>query len=150
MRSMKNLLRTAALSTTAILVLAGLAFSQDTGQQPTQSQQNAPNTGGRKGHWRHKGGNEDTRLEHLSRQLNLTDDQKTKLKPILRNEWQEMKPVHDDTSLSQQQKREKMKSIHEKYRSDIAGVLTPEQQEKWKNMQEHRSKHHRGKEAPQS
>jgi Spy/CpxP family protein refolding chaperone len=147
---MKNLLRTAALSMAASLALAGLAFPQDTSQQPAPSPQTAPNPGLRRGRWHHKGGNEDTRLERLSRQLNLTNDQKTKLKPILHNEWQEMKPIHDDTSLSQDQKREKMKSIHEKYRSDIAGVLTPEQQEKWKNMQEHRMKHHGRKQAPQS
>ena len=147
---MKKVLGKAAFLLATTLVLGGMALSQDTGTQAP------PATGektGHRHHWR-KGGDENKRLEHLSHELNLTEDQKTKFKPILHNGWQEMQPVRDDSSLSKDQKRDKMKSIHDKYQSDIAGVLTPEQQDKWKNMQshhrEHHGDHHAKKDASQS
>jgi Spy/CpxP family protein refolding chaperone len=46
-----------------------------------------------------------------------------------------------------------MKSIHEKYRAQVEGVLTPDQQEKWKNMQSNRMQHggmKKSGEAPQN
>jgi hypothetical protein len=43
----------------------------------------------------------------------LEDDQKEKLKPILQDQHKQMKAVRDDTSLTQDQKHEKMKQIHE-------------------------------------
>jgi protein CpxP len=73
-------------------------------------------------------------LQMLSEKLNLTDDQKAKLKPILENQAQQMKAVHDDTSLSQEQRKAKKKALHESFHDQINGVLTPEQQTKWKQM----------------
>jgi Spy/CpxP family protein refolding chaperone len=70
----------------------------------------------------------------LSEKLNLTDDQKAKLKPILEDQAQQMKAVRDDTSLSQEQRKAKKKALHESFHDQINGVLTPEQQAKWKQM----------------
>jgi len=47
----------------------------------------------------------ESRLEEISKQLNLTDDQKAKLKPILQDEAQQMKTLHEDTSLTHEQKK---------------------------------------------
>lgn len=73
-------------------------------------------------------------LQMLSEKLNLTDDQTAKLKPILEDQAQQMKAVHDDTSLSQEQRKAKKKALHESFHDQINGVLTPEQQAKWKQM----------------
>jgi len=75
-------------------------------------------------------------LQFLSEKLSLTDDQKAKLKPILEDQAQQMKAVRDDPSLSQDQKRAKMKGIHESFHDQINGVLTPEQQTKLKQMKQ--------------
>lgn len=75
-------------------------------------------------------------LEWLGQQLNLTDDQKEKLKPILQDQHKQMKAVRDDTSLTQDQKHEKMKQIHESTHTQIQAILTPEQQEKFKQLKE--------------
>ena len=48
------------------------------------------------------------RLEWLSQQLNLTEDQKKQLKPILAGEFKQMRAVGEDVSLTQDQKGEKM------------------------------------------
>lgn len=76
------------------------------------------------------------RLQKISDALNLTDDQKEKLKPILQDEVDQMKTVRDDTSLTQDQKKAKVKQIHEANKPKVNDVLTPEQQAKWKKMKQ--------------
>ena len=66
--------------------LSGLAFAQDAAPQADAPQ--APPA--RMGHRHGMEGDGNARFQHLSRELNLTDDQKTKLKPILESEWQEI------------------------------------------------------------
>lgn len=78
----------------------------------------------------------ESRLEEMSKQLNLTDDQKAKLKPILQDEGQQMKAVHEDTSLTHEQKKAKMKDIREAHRPQIDQILTPDQQKKWEEMKQ--------------
>jgi periplasmic protein CpxP/Spy len=69
-------------------------------------------------------------LDWLSQQLNLTDDQKTKLQPIFKDEERQISAVRNDSSLTQDQKHEKYKQIHEANRPQIEAVLTPEQRQK--------------------
>ena len=76
----------------------------------------------------------DAHLQMLAEKLNLTDEQKAKLKPILQDQSQQLKALHDDTSLSPEQKTAKKKSIHESFQDQINAVLTPEQQTKFKEM----------------
>jgi periplasmic protein CpxP/Spy len=113
----------------AVLLFFGcslVARAQDTGtQQPNPQAQTGMHHGQR--------GN---RLEWLSKQLNLTDDQKAKVKPILDDQGKQMRAVREDTSLSQEQKRDKMKEIHEKTDSQINDILTPEQQKKFADLKE--------------
>jgi len=83
-------------------------------------------------------------LQILSEKLNLSEDQKAKLRPLLQDEAQQMRAVRDDSSLSQEQKRAKIKSIHESFQPQINGVLTPEQQAKWKQMKEEAKEQYKG------
>jgi Spy/CpxP family protein refolding chaperone len=55
-----------------------------------------------------------------------------------------MKAVRDDSSLSQEQKRAKMKSIHESFQDKINAVLTPEQQAKFKQLRQEQMEKHKG------
>ena len=73
-------------------------------------------------------------LQMLSEKLNLTDDQETKLRPVLQEREQQLKAMHDDSSLSQDQNRAKLTAIHESLYEQINAVLTPEQQDKFKEM----------------
>ena len=112
----------------AILVLsaAGVTFAQTSPQAPAADKQAGMHQ---------KGESAEQHLQMLSEKLNLTDDQKAKLKPILQDQMQQMKAVREDTSLSEDQKHAKMKSIHESLHEQINAVLTPEQQTKFKEMQ---------------
>ena len=139
---MSKTLNTAVWILASAVGLSGLAMAQ---AAPAQTEPAAP---AKMDHAHGMQSQPEGRLERMSRELSLTDDQKAKLKPIFESEWQEMKPVHDDASLSQDQKREKMKSVHEKYRAQVEGVLTPEQTEKWKKMQSNRMDHEKHGEAP--
>ena len=51
-------------------------------------------------------------LDHLSRMLNLTDDQKAKIKPILEDTTAQAQSLSKDTSLSPQDRHAKMRLIH--------------------------------------
>lgn len=70
------------------------------------------------------------KLQTLSSELNLTDDQKAQLKPILQDEAQQLKALHDDTSLSPDQKKAKVAEIRQSHKSQVSSILTPEQQKK--------------------
>ena len=88
-------------------------------------------------------------LERLTKELNLTDEQKAQVKPILDEQSKQMRATQEDTSLTQDQKREKMKQIHQTTHSQINGVLTPEQQKKFAEMkEEHKGQREGSKENP--
>jgi protein CpxP len=89
------------------------------------------------------------RLEWLSGHLNLTEDQKKELKPILADEFKEMRAVGEDASLTHDQKRERMKQIHEASRPQVQNILTPEQRQKFAQMKEE-AKERRGDEKDEA
>jgi Spy/CpxP family protein refolding chaperone len=80
------------------------------------------------------------KLQRMSSELNLTDDQKTKLKPILQNEVGQLKTVRDDTSMSADAKQAKMKEIHSSAKQQINTILTPDQQQKLATMKSEKEK----------
>ena len=127
-----------SILTILVLLAAGLTFAQ-TSQEPQTS---TPDKHAGMRH--HNGESADQHLQMLSEKLNLTDDQKAKLKPILQDQMQQMKAVRDDSSLSQEQRRAKMKSIHESFHDQINAVLTPEQQAKFKQMGQEQMEKHKG------
>jgi protein CpxP len=124
-----------SILTVLVLLAAGLTFAQ-------ASQESQAPTADKHAGMHHDAESADQQLQMLSEKLNLTDDQKAKVKPILQDQMQQMKAVREDSSLSQEQKRAKMKSVHESLHDQINAVLTPEQQAKFKQMrQEHMEKH---------
>jgi periplasmic protein CpxP/Spy len=80
----------------------------------------------------------DQRLQHMTRQYNLTEDQQTKIKPILEQEQQQMQTLRSDTSMSQQDRMSKIRELRQSTNEQIKGVLTPDQQKKWEAMQNRR------------
>jgi len=76
-------------------------------------------------------------LEQMAKELNLTDDQKAKVKAAMEDQMTKMKAVHEDANLSPEDKRAKMKEIHDGFVAQMKTILTPEQFEKWqKHMQQ--------------
>src|SRR5260370_19628903 len=67
-------------------------------------------------------------LEAAVESLNLTDDQKAKVKDIFADAKTKKQAVSSDASLSEEQKKAKMKELHSGIMAKLNGVLTPEQQ----------------------
>ncbi len=68
--------------------------------------------------------------------LNLTDEQKEKLRPIVAGENQQLEALRSDTSMSQEQKMQKANQIREEASPKIKAILTPEQLKKLAELQD--------------
>lgn len=82
--------------------------------------------------------------------MNLTDDQKTKIAAIRADAKDQMKAVRKDTSLTDEQRQQKMKQIHLDTRKQVWAVMTPEQQKTWAQEQRERRQAKKAGEAPAS
>jgi len=81
---------------------------------------------------------------HLGKQLaelNLTDAQKSQIKPILMDHHKAVKAIREDSKLTADEKKAKVKELSKDAHEKIAAILTPEQKDKLKAM------HHKGKGA---
>ena len=59
--------------------------------------------------------------------LNLTADQQSKLKAIKKDQKAQSKAIRADSSLSQEQKKQKMKELHGSFSQKKNAILTPDQ-----------------------
>ncbi|HEY6308613.1 MAG TPA: hypothetical protein VI488_19380 [Candidatus Angelobacter sp.] len=122
-----KLMRTVVLL--AISLLGTAAFAQQNpppppgGNQPQQGQ-------------RHGMPSVDDQVKMLSDRLNLTADQQTKIKPILEDQRTQMQALMKDDSLSQDDRRAKMRSLRESTNSKIRDVLTDDQKKQFDEMQQ--------------
>jgi len=122
-----------------------LGYSLPARAQYGGSQQSNPPAQSEMHHGQH--GN---RLDWLSKELNLTDEQKAKVKPILDDQEKQMHAIRDDNSLNQEQKHEKMMKIHETTHSQINANLTPDQQKKFAELKEQHMGQQKGNPPDQS
>jgi Spy/CpxP family protein refolding chaperone len=76
------------------------------------------------------------RLQAAVESLNLTDDQRAKVKDVFADAKTKRQAVFSDTSLSDDQKKAKMKELHEGTLAKVNDVLTPEQQTELKSKME--------------
>ena len=67
------------------------------------------------------------KLEELSKQLNLTPEQKAKLLPILKADAPKIQAIKDNTSLTKLQKLEQIRAVHQESDPQVKAILTPEQ-----------------------
>jgi len=132
----------------AALALAGLqAFAQDK-DKPDQSTQQPANPGAQPNPSDQKqaGGQGDqskeavpdtevaarvdARLQQLTTELGLSDDQKAQIKPILVDAARRLQAVKNDPQRSVESKQGKMDEIHDSARGQIRQFLTPDQNKK--------------------
>ena len=137
------------LSMATMLIFSAAAFAgapQDaqSSQQPSAQSGTGQGHGAGEGHGRAMGMNADAMLERMSKDLNLTDDQKTKIKPILEEQTKQMQDARQSTSTSDQDRRAKMKQIHENTMSQIRPILNSDQQKKLEEMMSRRGERSEG------
>ncbi len=105
------------------------ATSQAAPAPPSSTQQSAPATTNQNS--AQAPANEDN-------PLNLTDEQKAKLRPIIADENQQMEALRNDNSLTQEQKIDKANQVRAQASPKIKAILTPEQLQKLAQMQQER------------
>jgi Spy/CpxP family protein refolding chaperone len=72
-------------------------------------------------------GTPESRLENMRTQLNLSDEQVAKLKPMLEEETGKLKAIKEDASLSDGQKKEQSRGLVTAFREKLGSVLSTEQ-----------------------
>jgi Spy/CpxP family protein refolding chaperone len=124
------------LSATCLAVLIGTSASYAVGQQPTPPPANQPipsesiptTTGG----WP----TPEEAVTRMSSKLNLTDDQKAKITPIIADRQTQMRALMADTSGRRMQKARKAKSIMSDSDKKIEAILTSDQKKTYAEMKE--------------
>ena len=141
----KHFLLTAAFA--GVLISgASLAVAQDSTQSGSAAPQSQEQESGGGRH--HHEMDPAKRTQHLTKKLNLTADQQSKVQALLQDEKTQMQSMMQDTSGSQQDRRAKFMEVHKNTDDQIRATLTPDQQKKWDEMQSNREermlKHHGG------
>jgi protein CpxP len=116
-----------SLFLTGALVVAGSAAFAQSDSPAQQSTPMAPGP--------HHGMSADDQLARMTKDLNLTSDQATQIKPILVSRQQQMMTLRQDQSMSQEDKMAKMKSLREDSNTKIAAVLNDTQKQQFAEMQ---------------
>jgi len=118
--------------TTAACVLSGLVgigqsmfAGQEAGGTPPTAQQARPARG-----------RLERQLQTMSETLNLTEEQKARIRPILQNRNKQLEDLRADSSLPQGLARAKAAEIRRSARQQIDQILTPEQREKQKAIRQ--------------
>lgn len=128
-----------AVLTTA-MIFGSAAFAQDQQQSAPGAQQQE------QGQWKHgrrgmHSMDPQARLDRMAKHLNLTDDQKARIQPIIENSSQQMKALRDDAAADRQARRAKAMEIQKNTMDQIRPILTAEQQQKLADMRQKRMEH---------
>src|SRR5215470_17504221 len=70
------------------------------------------------------------KVEAISKQLDLTPQQKIKMLPILRDELPKVEAIKNDNSLSKIQKVQQIRAIHQQTDPQMKAILSPAQYQK--------------------
>ncbi len=121
------------LSVIAAMVLGGLVACST-----LATAQNA-NSNGKKGGKRGMPTVEQ-QLDRMSERLNLTDEQKPKVKEVLEQERKKWQELRSDSSMEQSARREKFQEIRKDSEKKMKAILTEEQFKKYQEMSSRRGK----------
>ena len=89
----------------------------------------------------------DDHVKHLTKELNLTEDQQAKVKSILEEQQKQMAALRQDSTLSPEDRRAKFQEIHQKTSQEIREALNKDQQRKFDELESKRKdrmKEHHG------
>ncbi|MGH9522052.1 MAG: hypothetical protein ACRD3E_05940 [Terriglobales bacterium] len=71
-------------------------------------------------------------------QLNLTADQQSQLKQFTQDQRAQMQALRSNASLTPEQRQQQIKQLREANHQKVMGILTPDQQAQFKQMQQQR------------
>jgi protein CpxP len=120
---MSKLSLVAAMALGGLVVCSTLATAQDS--------TNAPDKKGGK-----RGMSVDQVMERYTEQLSLTDAQKPNVKTVIEDSKKKRRELFRDSSLDQEQKREKFRAVMDDQNKKMKEILTPDQFTKYQEMNE--------------
>ena len=139
---MKNQLCRLAISgllATGLTLCSAAAFAQqDNAPAPDAS---TPQQGSGHGQWGGHQQTPDERVARMTKRYNLSSDQQSQIKPILANQQQQMQALRLDSSLSQEDRMAKVKSIRLDSSTKIQALLNDGQKQKFAQDQQRRQEH---------
>ncbi len=127
---MRNKLFTLAMAATLALGVTGAALAQDTPPPPPDQAQGQQGRGPMRM-------DPDRQLEHMTKELDLSADQQSQIKPVLIDRQQKMQAIFQDQSLAREDRRAKMQAIRAESQAKIEAVLNDQQKQKYEAMQQH-------------
>lgn len=89
------------------------------------------------------------KIERMKKDLNLTEEQTAAVEKSLAESHQKMKAVHDNKSLTEDQKKAEVKKFKQEQHDNLKSILTEEQWKKFEEQKKHH-KHQAGKAGFQS
>lgn len=78
------------------------------------------------------------RMDKMKTDLNLTDAQVDKIKEQRKNSMEKMKDIRENSSLSQDQKKEKFMELRKSSHENMSTILTADQLKKWEEQKHSR------------
>jgi Spy/CpxP family protein refolding chaperone len=83
-----------------------------------------------------RGAGIEQRVNRMAQDLNLKEEQKTKLKAVFEDQEKKLGALREDTSLSRQERQTKGRGIREDFDKKMKDILTPEQFQKMQKNRE--------------
>lgn len=87
---------------------------------------------------------------HDRPELGLSQEQKDQMKQIRKTQREKMQAIRDDSSLSMEDRREKMRGLRKETHSKVNALLTPEQRQKVEQYRKEHRADRRGHRGPGS
>ena len=122
-------LKAIVLSCAMLLAVSAFAWQSPSGQDNKQN---------------HSGMGQQSLDEHVkmvSEKLGLSEDQQAKAKAVLVEQQQQAAAIRNDSSLSQDEKREKMRSLRDATHAKIREMLNDDQKQKFDQMIQEMANH---------
>ncbi|HEY5029089.1 MAG TPA: hypothetical protein VIK39_11815 [Candidatus Angelobacter sp.] len=129
----------AALTSLILMPYGVQAQDKDPGQ-PSQPQSGSQTEGSQPGGRRAAAQRQREHMAMLAEKLNLTDAQKTQFQQINKDMWKQGMAIRQDSSLTDDQKKEKIQDLRKQSHKQLFGILTPEQKAQLKQMREQHKK----------
>lgn len=130
----------------AIAALTSLMFMPQGMQAQDQSKDQGSQPQGQQWHGRAAAQRQRQHMAMLAEKLGLTDAQKAQFQQIGRDTRKQGIAIRQDSSLTDEQKKQKMQDLRKESHKQMFSVLTPEQKEKLKQMrEEHKKEQEKGK-----
>jgi periplasmic protein CpxP/Spy len=140
-------MKTFRIAFLAVMVgFTSLAFAQSGSMG--QGEQQKPG-GGHHGMGHHQMPSVDDQVNELSKKLNLSDDQKTQVRSILQDQHDKMTQLFQDNSTAPEDRRAKMREIHQNSNQKIRDLLNDDQKKQFEEylqqqQQRRQSRMHEG------